>query len=110
MSPKTNRCVSNLVNNSAERIDNQANSRGERIESKSNWESDQDRQAVFEEVADTSVAAVVVSNVSFVIENNDTVILTVGCLFVDELVCPEVATLHDLLLIEDWEDVKPDHA
>ena len=53
---------------------------------------------------------VVVSNVSFVIENNDTVIVTVGCLFVDELICPEVATLHDLLLIEDWEDVKPDHA
>ena len=70
MCSKTDCSVSNLVTNSGKRIDDQDDCGNEGVDKVSDWEGCEDGQAAFQEVANASVTAVIVSDLSISIENN----------------------------------------
>ena len=109
MCTKTDCSVTNLVPNSCKRVDDQDNCGDEGVDKVSDWEGCEDGQAAFQEVANASVSAVIVSDLSIGVENNSArgSIIADG-LFVNELVGSDISSWwHDCLFVYKWENVDP---
>ena len=99
-----------MVDNAAKGIHHEAHGGWEGENEKSKWSRSENREAILKEVANASVSTVVVTIKSIFSENDSTGIANApNCLPVDEHVCSEISSFHDLFLVEHWENINPDN-